>query len=110
MKYPQSTSKKYPSSNYKAIRAEIKAAYKLQTQIHTTDKRAGNDTFRSYQNVRINHIAYSMFKGHTFEQVESKWREPDSSTNHYIKRQALALYESYMKRIVVAEDAVEVVA
>lgn len=97
---------KYPQSNYKTIRAEIKSAYKQLTEEHTKSKRAGHDTWSKYQTVRINHIAYSMFKGHTFEQVESKWREPDSSTNHYIKAQALKLYDTYMKRIVVAQDAV----
>lgn len=101
----------YPSSNYKTIRAEIKLAYKLLTEQHTTFKRKGliSHGDADYRKVRIAHIAYSMFKGNTFEQIESKWREPDSSTNHYIKAQALKLYDSYMKRIIVAEDANEVV-
>jgi hypothetical protein len=101
---------KYPASNYKQIRTEIKSAHKQQIENHSKSKRLGLTSFSSYQSVRIQHIAYSMFKGHTFEQVEGKWREPDSSVNHYIKRQALALYDSYMKRIVVAQDAVEVTA
>lgn len=100
----------YPSSNYKTIRAEIKSAYKQQIENHTKNKRSGNYSssvnYSSYTQVRIAHIAYSMFKGHTFEQVESKWREPDSSINHFIKAEALKLYDTYMKRIVVAESPV----
>lgn len=104
--------KTYPKSNYKEIRSQLKTSYKSLITEHTKNKRSGTYSssvnYSSYSKVRIAHIAYSMFKGHTFEQVESKWKDPHSGTNAYIKREALKLYESYMKRIVVAEDALEV--
>jgi hypothetical protein len=101
---------KYPASNYKEIRSAIKAEYKALTETHTKSKREGYSSL--YEKVRIQHIAYSMFKGSTFDQIESKWKQPENPMHNYIKRQALALYDSYMKRIVVsiavvAEDAIE---
>lgn len=99
---------KYPQSNYKQIRSELKAEYKKLIETHTNLKRERKDTWSSYRDVRTKHIAYSMFKGSSFEQVESKWKEPLNSNNHYIKSAATKLYESYLKRIIIAEDANEV--
>lgn len=100
--------KTYPKSNYKEIRSQLKSSYKQLISEHTAGKRKGYSNL--YEKVRVAHIAYSMFKGHSFEQIESKWKEPTSHINTWIKRQALALYESHMKKIVVAEDAVQVEA
>lgn len=99
---------KYPTSNYKEIRLALKLEMKLLTETHTALKRERKDTWSSYRDVRTKHIAYSMFKGSSFEQVESKWKEPLNSNNHYIKSAATKLYESYLKRIIVAEDANEI--
>lgn len=97
--------KTYPKSNYKEIRAQLKKELKSLIADHTALKKQKD--YSLYQGVRIRHIAYSMFKGHTFESIEASWKEPKSHINTWIKRSALALYEDYMKRIVVAQDACE---
>lgn len=101
--------KQYPKSNYKEIRSQLKSEYKKLIAEHTEAKRKGYGS-STYKNVRMKHIAYSLFKGHSFEQIESKWKEPTSWVNDSVKRLALAMYESYKARIVetpVAQDANE---
>lgn len=103
----------YPSSNYKSIRAELKAAYKQITEQHTKLKRSTMShkwelpNWNTYRQLRVLHIAYSMFKGATFDQVESKWHNPYSSYNLSIKAEALKLHSFYINRIIIAEDAID---
>lgn len=42
---------------------------------------AAKRSSRNYDKVRITHIAYSMFKGNSFEQIENTWREPKNRNN-----------------------------
>lgn len=94
----------YPKSNYKEIRSSIKSEYKKLIEEHTKAKREYRG-YGLYEQVRIMHIAYSMFRGSTFEQIESKWKQPENPTHRWIKAKALKLYEEYMKRIVVENGA-----
>lgn len=108
----QNQTARHPSSNYKEIKSKLKSEYLKLVDEHTKLKRSTPShkwnfaNWRDYQAVRTAHVAYSMFKGSTFDQIESKWKDPKNPINQEIKRNAQALYESYMKKIVVAEDAV----
>lgn len=91
--------------HYLQLKKEIKANYLQLMKEHTTFKRStmahkwDANNWDAYTTYRIAHIAYSLFKGHSFEQIEHKWNDPLNPLNHYIKSQAFMLYESYMKKL-----------
>lgn len=101
------------SLTYKELRLKLKTEQKALVAEHTKNKREGLSTWKSYQAVRINHIAYSLFRGKSFEAIESKWKHPENPNNEYIKNKALALVATYRAMVppridIVAQDAVEV--
>lgn len=94
---------------YKELRLKLKNEQKALVLEHTTQKRNGYS--RLYQQVRINHIAYSLFRGKPFESIESKWKDPKNPEHEYLKRKALALVDSYRALVpprVIAQDAIEI--
>lgn len=59
----------------------------------------------AYCELRSKHIAYSMFKGKTFEQVEKSWKHPESWINLSVKKRAEILLASYQDRVKRHEEA-----
>ncbi len=52
-----------------------------------------------YMNIRSKHVAYSMFKGRTFEQVEKSWKHPESWINKSVQKRSADLLASYQARV-----------
>lgn len=97
-------------TTYKELRLKLKNEQKLRVTEHTKNKREGCSTWKSYQEVRTHHIAYSLFRGKPFESIESKWKDPKNPEHKYIKTKAEALVATYraLLPIVVVQDANEV--
>lgn len=83
---------------YKELRKALKAEMKQLTELYMQGK-------AEYMTVRSKHIAYSMFRGRTFEQVESSWKHPESWINAYVKTNATTLLASYKARVISDEEA-----
>lgn len=102
----------YPKSNYKEIKSNLKSEYLKLVDEHTKLKRSTEahkwsyENWKTYENVRAFHIAYSMFKGSSFDVIESKWKDLNNPRNQAIKIKAFALYNAYMGQIIVAQDEV----
>ena len=53
----------------------------------------------SYMDIRSKHVAYSMFKGRTFEQVEKSWKHPLSWINRSVKKRSEELLANYQSKV-----------
>lgn len=52
---------------------------------------------------RIKHIAYCILRGRTLEEIEPKLRDPQSSTNLYVRREAKKLVDAIMVEVTNAQ-------
>lgn len=84
---------------YLELVRKLKAEQKQLVSNYVSLKRTRSAPTSVYLDVRIKHIAYSMLRGKTFEQIEQKWREPDSSVNAWTKHKALLLLDEYKKMV-----------
>lgn len=83
---------------YLTLRKQLKAEIKQLTEDYIKAGGASlGDT--SYLNLRAKHIAYSMFKGKRFDEVERSWKHPDSWINKSVKKRAEELYAKYQDKV-----------
>lgn len=83
---------------YKELRKALKAEMKQLTEQYKEGK-------ADYMAVRAKHIAYSMFRGRQFDEVERSWKHPESWINAYVKTNATTLLASYKARVISDEEA-----
>lgn len=95
--------------NYTTLRAAIKAEIKEDVAEWIQIKR-NSTTFDqySYRALRAKHIAYSLLRGRTFEQIESKHRDPKAWINISVKAAAEKLLASWLQEIKAASALTEV--
>ncbi len=84
---------------YLELRSKLKAEQIKRVELHTLAKRNLAGGIYNYETVRIHHIAQSLFRGKSFEQIEYKWKQSDNPQHNYIKTKAVALYNEYMKQV-----------
>lgn len=84
---------------YLELRLKLKLEQIKRVEQHTNGKRNIAGGVWNYETVRIHHIAQSLFRGKSFEQIEYKWKQPDNPQHNYIKTKAVALYAEYMKMV-----------
>ena len=58
------------------------------------------------QDFRIKHIAYCMFRGKSYEQIENKHRDPNDFNHKWCKKKADEYLEGYNKLVEVQDEDV----
>ena len=84
---------------YNELVKKLKNDHKQLVIKYTELKRSRSAPHSLYTEVRYKHIAYCMLRGRSFEQIESKWKDPSSSVNAYIQQKATALLADYTKMV-----------
>lgn len=92
--------------NYKELRKKLKQEQIKRVDLHTKAKRNQAGGVWCYNEVRTYHIAQSLFRGHSFEQIEYKWKDEKNPNHSYIKSQAIKLYESYLAQVEEANETI----
>lgn len=81
---------------YVDLRNKLKQEHKVRVENYTKEKRENLSSHSDYLEVRIKHLAYCMLRGRKFEELEAKWKHPDSSVNLYVKKKSEELYGEYL--------------
>lgn len=71
---------------YTDVRKKLKAELILATLEYTKMKRDGSAQIgsKAYQDIRIFHVAYSLFRGKPLETIEGNYKHPESWLNKYV--------------------------
>lgn len=91
---------------YKELRKKLKQEMKDLTTEYVKNGK-GYLGSSAYLKIRSTHIAYSMYRGHKFEEVERSWKHQDSWINIYVKQVAFQLLESYKAQTLSQDESNE---
>ena len=83
--------KQFSSESYKELKKQLKAELLNLVEEHKKDKKSSH----VYLALRSKHIAYSMFRAKSFNEIEHKWKDPDFWVNTYVKAEAKRLHTHY---------------